>query len=80
MRSIKGHDKRDVAVRLLEAPVPVLRNFATDTVELCELTEWATCIAVMNKSVIKLMKNAPAGWLMCCWYKIACFYHFVSFR
>jgi hypothetical protein len=42
--------------------------------------ELATCIAVMRKSVIQLLKNAPAGWLMCCWYKLACFYHDVSFR
>ena len=35
------------------------------------LDEWATCIAV---------KNAPPGWLMCCWYEIACFYHVVSFH
>jgi hypothetical protein len=44
------------------------------------LEEWATCIAVMNKSVMKLMKSAPPGRLMCCWYKIACFDHFLSFR
>jgi hypothetical protein len=31
------------------------------------LEEWATCIAVIKKSVVKLMKNAPPGWLMCCW-------------
>jgi hypothetical protein len=47
--------------------------------------EWATCIAVYkhlreNSSVLKLMKNAPPGWLMCCWYEIACFCHVVSFR
>ena len=33
-----------------------------------------------KKSVVKLMKNAPPGWLMCCWYEIACFYYVVSFR
>ena len=44
------------------------------------LKEWATCIAVMHESVMKLMKNARPGWLMCCWYEIACFCHVVSFR
>jgi hypothetical protein len=73
---------------LNEADVVVLRLYTSPLFRSLDkalrdkegLEEWATCIAVMRKSVIQLLKIAPAGWLMCCWYEIACFYHVVSFH
>ena len=67
-----------VVLRLYTAPLFCSLDKALRDKE--GLEEWATCIAVIKKSVVKLMKNAPPGWLMCCWYEIACFYYVVSFR
>jgi hypothetical protein len=48
-----------VVLRFCTQTAPLFRSWDKALRDKEGLEQWATCIAVMNKSVIKLMKNAP---------------------